>query len=370
MSLGFEELMRAWDGEGVVTHYDRPTGTWIFIAIHSSALGQPSGGTRMKVYDQPWDGLKDALRLAEGMTHKWASLYLEGVPGTGGAKAVLALAHPVDGEERRALMHRYGRLVESLQGAFATGEDLGTTPQDMAWIDEETRWVHGVDREAGLEGPLSDPGPFTARGVFVGIRAAVTHTFGSADLTGKRVAVEGVGDVGAPLARLLAEAGAELVLQDLDRPRAEALARELGGELLSEGVDPRQAPCDVYAPCAVGATVNRDSIPTLACRIVAGSANNQLAEPEDAEALHRRGILYAPDYVINGGGALAFGLIAAGETDVETLFRRVEGLEATLGEIFREAEAGGTSPLAASHRRVERALEDARRRAAAAPAGG
>ncbi|MGH9464196.1 MAG: Glu/Leu/Phe/Val dehydrogenase dimerization domain-containing protein, partial [Thermoanaerobaculia bacterium] len=294
------ELLAGWDGLGVFTSFDRATGTWIFVALHDGRLGRPTGGTRLKVYPTPDDGLTDALRLAAGMTAKWAALELP----MGGGKAVLAAPRPLAGEERRGLLTRYGSLVESLAGAFATGEDLGTTPEDMRVLAEVTRWVH-VFPDA------PDPGPFTALGVYHGIRAALAARLGNEDPAGRRVLIQGVGDVGAPLAELLAAAGATLLLSDVDEPRAAALASRLDAEVVSPA-QLHETPCDVYAPCATGAVLNEETIARLGCAIVAGAANNQLAAPADAERLHARGILYAPDYVINGGGALAFGLLGLG----------------------------------------------------------
>jgi len=296
------------------------------------------------------------MRLAEGMTHKWAAV---GLP-FGGGKAVIAPPGPLAGEERRALLRRYGTLIDSLHGSFATGEDLGTTVDDMAVIAETTGHVMGGH---GRDGNLIDPGPFTARGVFRGIAAAVHHLDGGG-LAGHTVLIQGLGDVGAPLAGLLRAAGARLLLADLDGGRAEALAAELGGDpecRVIPAAEVFDTECDVFAPCAVGQVLSGDTIPRLRCRAVAGSANNQLAETADAERLHRRGILYAPDYLVNGGGALAFGLIELGTTDPRELFSRVEALGDSLGEIFAEAAENDESPLAATQRRVERVLAAAHR---------
>ncbi len=353
MSRDIAPLIEAWDGAGVVTRFDRPTGTWIFIALHDATLGRPTGGTRTKVYPALTDALVDAQRLAEGMTYKWAGL---GVP-YGGAKAVLALPGPLDEGAREGLLLRYGAFIESLSGAFGTGADLGTGPEAMAIVARRTRYVLGIDPD----GSPRDPGPFTARGVFVGLRAALGEVFGSDQLGGRTILIEGVGDVGEPLARALADAGARLLLADLDGAKAEHLARQLGATV-AVGEVPSTA-CDVYAPCAVGATVNRETVPLLACRIVAGSANNQLQEEGDAERLHRRGILYAPDYVINAGGAWAFHLMHDGLTDDAAIFERVDGIGGALHDIFSEARQSGASPLVAARRRVDRIL--AERRAAA-----
>jgi leucine dehydrogenase len=348
MSAEMLRLMEAWDGLGVVSRYDRPTGAWIFIALHDDTLGSPVGGTRMKVYERPEDGLTDALRLAEGMSYKWAAIELD----SGGGKAVLALSRELDRAERNGLLERYAALLESLQGVFATGEDLGTTPEDMLVLARATRYVHGYDAERGA---VRDPGPFTAAGVFAGMRAALSHVFGDETFEGRSILVQGVGDVGLPLAGLCGEAGATLLVSDLDGERARRAAADLGAQLV-DPADVYSSTCDVYAPCAVGATLNDETIPQLACRIVAGSANNQLGSRGHAGKLHERGILYAPDYVINAGGALGFGLIGRGHTDEDELRDRIDGLGPVLREIFREAGERGESPLDAAERRVQRVL--------------
>jgi leucine dehydrogenase len=350
-------LMENWDGEGVVMRHDRPTGTWIFIALHSSALGRPSGGTRMKVYPTLADGLEDAMRLAEGMTYKWAGL---GTP-FGGGKAVLAVPRPLEGAERDGLLLRYGAFVESLNGAFGTGADLGAGPDAMAIVARRTRYVLGIE----ADGSPRDPGPFTAHGVECGLKAALGEVFGSEDPAGRKILIQGLGDVGGPLARALARDGAELLLSDIDEARAAKLAAELGGRTVPPG-QVYSTECDVYAPCAIGATVNEETIPQLKCRIVAGSANNQLRVDEDAERLHRRGIVYAPDYVINAGGALAFSLMLEGGWDDESLFRRTAGIGDAIRDILREAAASESSPLRAARARVDRMLAE-RRSAAGSP---
>jgi len=336
-----------WDGEAVVSRFDRETGAWIFVAIHSSALGTPTGGTRMRVYPTPADGLRDAQRLAAGMTAKWASIDLP----VGGAKAVLALRSPLAREERQGLLRRYGRLVESLQGAFATGEDLGTTPADMAVIATATRFVHGVV----AADDVVDPGPFTARGVLRGIEAAARVALGRAELQGLVVLVQGVGDVGLPLARELAARGARLLLTDVDEDRLAGAADELGAATV-RAADALAAPCDVLAPCAVGGVLTAETIATLRCRVVAGSANNQLATSEDAARLHARGVVYVPDYVINAGGALALGLLGRGLAARDELLDRMDRIGEVVTEILVEAARAGEPPLHAAARRVERVL--------------
>ncbi|MGH7542518.1 MAG: Glu/Leu/Phe/Val dehydrogenase dimerization domain-containing protein [Gemmatimonadota bacterium] len=343
-----EAVIGEWDGEAVATRCDHETGAWFFVALHDTTLGTPNGGTRMRVYDRPAAGLEDAMRLAEGMTRKWAAL---GLP-FGGGKAVLAVPRTPEGDEREGLLLRYGRFLETLGGSFQTGVDLGTTPEDMLVIGRVTRNVHGVDFESGR---TIDPGPFTARGVLRGIEAALEAVFGDRSPAGRSVLVQGVGDVGRPLAGFLAERGARLLVSDIDAERAGQAARELGGEVVPLPEVAGRA-CDVYAPCAVGGVLNEDTIPQLACRIVAGSANAQLGEPEDANRLHARGILYAPDYVVNGGGAAAFGLRSLGERDEERILEQVDGILETLRSIFRAAGHHGETPVAAADRQVEEIL--------------
>jgi leucine dehydrogenase len=346
---GILEVLEGWDGIGVVVRHDPPTGTWIFVALHDDTLGPATGGCRMKVYDRPEEGLRDALRLAEGMTHKWAAMDFP----FGGGKSVLAIPHLLEGDERRGLLHRFGDLLNSLGGRYGTGADLGTTTEDMQTIAEVSEYVIGV--HGRTEGPM-DPSPYTALGVFEGIRSALRHRFGSDDVTGRSVLVEGVGAVGEPLATRIADAGGKLLVADLDAERATSVAERLGGDVVPLSVVGKTE-CDVYAPCAVGATLDQESIPTLRCAIVAGAANNQLATPDDAEALRQRGILYAPDYVINGGGAMAFTSIYLGVSDLTEVERRVRGIGESLDRIFTEARERGSSPVVAAQAQVARVLQ-------------
>ena len=334
----FEDLLRRWDGEHAVVRHDAESGAWMLVCIHSTRLGPAMGGTRLKSYDEPAQALEDALRLSAGMTRKLAVL---GLP-CGGGKAVLAVPEVPTGAERRRLLERYGDLVESLGGSFVTGPDVNTRESDMNVIGGRTQHVfcRSVD-----EGGSGDPSIHTALGVFHGIRATLAHALGSDDPAGRTVLVQGTGSVGAKLARLLLDAGAIVLVSDVDEERARAT-----------GADPvppdgaLELECDVYAPCALGATLNAASIPRLRCRVVAGAANNQLAEPEDGERLRAAGILYAPDYVINGGGALhGIGLEQLGWDD-ERLDREVAGIADTLAGIYRQADAKRITTDAAAER--------------------
>lgn len=347
MGITVDSLTEQWDGLGVVTSHHPATGTRIFVALHDATLGRPTGGCRLKSYESPALALRDAMRLAEGMTWKWAAMGY----GYGGGKSVLAVPGPLEGEARLSLFRHFGRLLNGLNGAYGVGEDLGTTRADMSFLATITPHVAGT----ADGGQPPDPSPFTAVGVHAGILACLQHRFGSDSLAGRTVLVEGVGQVGRPLALLLARAGASVITSDLDEDRARSVAGECGGT----AIDPQHVPdteCDVYAPCAVGATVNATTIPRLRCRIIAGSANNQLETPEDADRLHDRGILYAPDYVVNGGGAMAFGLMEEGIRDVKDLKTGVQRIRLSLTGIFREADAARTSPVAAADRIARRAL--------------
>ena len=312
----FEELLQEWDGEEAVIRYDAESGAWMFVCIHSTACGPAGGGTRLRVYPTPADGLADAMRLSGAMTRKMA---LAGMP-LGGGKAVLAVPELPEGEARRRLLLRYGRLVESLGGTFRTAGDMNITPADLDVVSETCQWVLGSTGRGG------DSGRGTARGVLHGIEASVEHIFGSPDLDGRSVLVA-----------------------DVDEERAGRVATEIGGELIPVQ-DALTTECDVYAPCAIGGTLSAATIPTLGCRIVAGSANNQLVEPEDAARLHAAAILYAPDYVINAGGVLQLaGLENLGWDEAE-LERSLAGIGDTLRGLYRDADANGITPAEAAER--------------------
>jgi leucine dehydrogenase len=335
-----ESLVESWDGEEVVVAFDDDTRAWIFICIHSTALGPAGGGTRIKVYPSPADGLADAMRLAAGMTTKMA---VAGLP-FGGAKAVLAVPELPTGDVRRRLLYRYADAIETLNGTFLTGPDMNTSPFDMDTISERSPHVFGRSEERGGSG---NPGPFTARGVYHGMRASAARVFGSPDLRARRVLLQGVGNVGAPLAELLAADGVSVIVTDVDEERASAVAERLGATTVAAD-EALATECDVYAPCAMGGTLNAGTIPTLRARVVAGSANNQLAEPADAERLRAAGVLYAPDYVINAGGALyAVGRETLG-WDVERIEAALAAIGDTLTQIYERADAAGSTTLAAA----------------------
>jgi len=334
-AIPLEHVIETWDGEQVLVRRDAPSGSWIFVCMHSHRLGPSGGGTRMKVYESPAEALLDGTRLAAGMTMKFA---VAGFP-FGGGKAVLAVPRLFEGEDRAGLLRRYGEALESLGGSFFTGCDMNITPADLDVIAEVSSHVFGRSAESGGSG---EPGPATARGVFHGIQASVAHAFGSPDLEGRTVLVQGVGSVGARLAEFLAAAGARVLVTDVAADRAAALAERLGATVVAPE-DALATQCDVYAPCATGGTLSAETIPRLRCRIVAGSANNQLAALDDADQLQARGILYAPDFVINAGGVFYNGGKEALGWDDARVERALEGIGDTLAEIYARSEAEGIS---------------------------
>jgi leucine dehydrogenase len=344
----FEDLLPAWGGEEVVVRFDEPSATWMFVCVHSTVLGPGAGGTRMKVYAEPRDALRDGLRLSSAMTSKNA---MAGLP-LGGGKAVLAVTEIPAGEGRHDLFLRYGDLVESLHGTYRTACDMNTSSADMDIVGERSSFVFAKTEAAGGSGTSA---PATAVGVFNGLRAAVAHAFGEDDLGGRVVAVQGVGAVGEPIARELVEHGARLVVTDVDDVRAKELAQELDAE--TAGTEEiYDAECDVFAPCATGAVLSAGTIPRLRCRVIAGAANNQLAEPEDADRLAERGILYAPDYVVNAGGMIHLASLELLGEDVAARDERLQAIGDTLAEVFALAERRGISTAAAADAIVEERL--------------
>jgi leucine dehydrogenase len=351
---GFEELLREWDGERAEIRYDAASGAWMFVCLHSTRLGPAAGGTRMRVYSSPEEGLADAMRLSAAMTRKLA---VAGLP-FGGGKAVLAVREIPHGEERRRLFLRFAKLVGSLSGRFYTGPDMNTNERDMDLLP------YALIRSEDRGGPGSSA-PATAVGVLHGIRTSVRHAFGSARLDGLVVVVQGVGGVGGRLTELLVEAGARVLVSDVDAARV----RELASRLSVRAVAPERvlrADCDVFAPCAVGGILNERSIPLLRCRIVAGSANNQLATLADGERLRAAGILYAPDYIINAGGAMyGIGLEVLSWTQDE-LDRRLAAIGETLTTVYREADERRIPTSEAAERLAAARLADVRERGLAA----
>ncbi len=317
------------------------------IAVHSTVLGPGLGGVRMWPYASWDEALVDVLRLSRGMTYKAAAAGLN----LGGGKAVI-LADPKK-HKSEALFRCFGQYVESLGGLYITAEDVGTDMEDMELILAETRWVTGVSPAHGGSG---DPSPVTAYGVLQGMKAAVERVFGEGALAGRRVAVQGLGNVGLHLASYLKERGAALVGSDIDAERVARARSELGMEIVGpEAI--LETECDVLAPCALGAVLNAETIPRLRCKIVAGAANNQLAdEARDGRALHERGILYAPDFVINAGGLINVYNELTGYNR-ERAMRMTRGIYLNMMRVFQIAAAEGVPTYGAADRVAEERIE-------------
>ncbi|WP_447078277.1 Glu/Leu/Phe/Val dehydrogenase dimerization domain-containing protein [Shewanella algae] len=309
--------------EQVVFCHDKESGLRAIIAIHNTNLGPAVGGCRMWNYQSDDEALTDVLRLSRGMTYKNA---LAGL-AMGGGKSVI-IADPKT-ENREQLFRAFGRFVHSLGGRYYSAEDVGTTPADIMIAHDETPYV------LGLEGMSGDPSPFTAMGTYLGIKAAVKHKLDKDSLKGLKIAVQGVGHVGYYLCKHLHEEGAELFVTDIHQASLDKVATDFGAEVVAPQ-DIYALDVDVYAPCALGATLNDTTLPQLKASIVAGCANNQLAEPRHGEQLKQMGILYAPDYVINAGGIINVSFEK--DYDATKSTAKVEEIYNTLLSIFKQAD--------------------------------
>jgi leucine dehydrogenase len=334
------------DHEGIHLFRDAPSGLTAIIAIHSTHLGPAAGGVRFWRYADRDDAITDALRLSRGMSFKNA---MAGLP-MGGGKGVI-LADP-SRHKTPAMLEAFGRAIESLGGRYVTAEDVGMSDADMVAIGKATRHVSGLPVSEGRAG--GDPGPSTAQGVFLGVKAAIKRALGKDSAKGVEIAIQGVGSVGGGLARLLAAEGAKLTLADMDRNRAERLAGELGARTVAAS-EILATPADVVSPCALGAILDERSIAALQTPIVAGGANNQLARPGDGDRLHARGILYAPDYVINAGGIINVGVEYLGIGDRAEVESRIAQIPGRLEQVWDESIATG-DPAATVADRIARRL--------------
>jgi leucine dehydrogenase len=328
------------DHELVQVVRDRVSGLTAIIALHSTHLGPGAGGTRFWHYEDGRGAVRDALRLSRGMSYKNA---MAGLPMGGGKAVILADAART---KTSAMLAAFGDAIEGLGGRYVTAEDVGISEADMVAVAQRTRHVTGLpstdSRAAG-----GDPGPFTSLGIYHGVRAAVAHKLGKDSMAGVHVAVQGTGSVGGGLARLLAQDGARLTLADVNAERAAALAAELGAETVSADAI-MDVTCDVFSPNALGATLDDAGIARLQAPIVAGGANNQLARPEHGPKLAARGILYAPDYVINAGGIIAVALeYLAREhgqpSTIADVHARLDQIPGRLTAIWEESAASGRS---------------------------
>lgn len=320
---------------------DPVTGLRAIIAIHDTRLGPALGGCRYLAYPDDDSALRDAIRLARGMSYKAA---LAGLPHGGGKAVILRPAHVPD---RAALFEAFGRMVETLGGRYITAVDSGTSSLDMDCVALHTRHVTST-QAAG------DPSPCTALGVFAGIRASALARLGSDDLEGLRIAVQGLGNVGYALAEQLAAAGADLLVSDLDPGRVQLAVEQLGAHPVASDAL-LTTPCDILAPCGLGSVLNAQSAPQLRCAVVAGAANNQLASPDIADLLEARGILYAPDYVINSGGLIHVALRHRGD-DMPAITAHLARIGQRLTDIYAHAQADKRSPARVADALAERLL--------------
>jgi leucine dehydrogenase len=335
------DYMQKYNYEQLVLCHDEASGLRAIIAIHDTTLGPALGGCRMWTYSSEDEAIEDALRLARGMTYKNAAAGLN----FGGAKAVVIGDPRKDKSE--ALFRALGRYIETLGGRYITAEDVGTTIEDMECIRMETKYAAGLAEGGG------DPSPITALGVFHGIRAACKEVFGSDDVAGRKIAIQGIGNVGYNVAKYLKEAGAELIVTDIFEDNVNKAVKELGAKAVKPdeiiGVE-----CDVFSPCALGAIINDETIDKLKCKAVAGSANNQLKEDRHGDMLEQKGILYVPDYIINAGGVINVAAeFEPGGYSREKAVRKVEALYNAVLEVIEIAKKENIPTYKAADRLAE-----------------
>ena len=332
--------------EEVVFCYDKKTGLKAIIAIHNTTLGPALGGTRMWLYKSEAEALNDVLRLSRGMTFKAA---ISGL-ALGGGKAVII------GDARKdktpEMFRKYGEFIDSLKGRYITAEDVGTSTEDMVYVHERTNFVTGLPESMGGSG---DPSPVTAFGVYMGMKASAFERWGDDSLRGKKIAVQGVGHVGEHLVKYISEEGAKVYVTDINKEQLESVSKKYDAEIVStDGVYDLEI--DIYAPCALGATLNTDHINRLKCSIVAGAANNQLADEQvHAKMVSEKGILYAPDFLINAGGLINVYSEIKGY-DREASLEQAKNIYTTTLEIFRKAKKENITTAAAARMIAEERL--------------
>ncbi len=332
--------------EKVVRCRDKASGLHALIAVHDTTLGPALGGMRMLPYASEDEALFDVLRLAKGMTYKSAVAET----GLGGGKSVI-LGDPTKSKSK-ALFHAMGRFVDSLKGQYITAEDMNIGIADLEQVRETTKYVTGLSKESGSSG---NPSPYTARGCLVGMKAVMEEAFGSPSFKGKRILIQGVGAVGGRLAELLKIEGATVIICDINEARVAELSKKFGFQSVADAKH-LEVDCDVYSPCARGAGINDQTIPKLKCKAVAGAANNQLLEPQHADKLREKGILYAPDYVINAGGIINVGCeLLPGGYDEKKSLAMIDRIYDNLKEVFQIAKTQKISTReAAAHLAEER----------------
>ncbi len=341
--------------ERVVRCDDPASGLKALISVHDTTLGPALGGMRMWAYLSDHEALTDVNRLSKGMTYKSAVAET----GLGGGKSVIIGNAKTDKSE--ALFRAMGRFVNHLGGLYTTAEDVGTNVDDMVTVRKETKHVTGLPREMNSSG---DPSPYTAIGVYHGIRACVEHTLKTSEIKGVRIAVQGAGNVARYLCGHLRKAGAELIVTDIVPEKAKLVAEEHGAKLVAPE-DIYDAECDVYCPCALGATINDDTVPRLKCRIVAGAANNQCLTVEHGDRLRERGILYAPDFVINAGGIINVSVeLERGGYNEERARTKVNNIYGAVKDIIATGEREQIATNRAAILLAERKLAEGRKKKA------
>lgn len=337
-SEGYERLIEARDAQ---------TGLHALVSIHSLRRGPAAGGCRMFNYAKAEDAIYDVERLSRGMTYKNAAAELP----LGGGKSVI-IGDPKT-QKTPALMRAFGAFIEHLAGDYYTAEDVGVSPQDMAHIAEKTAYVAGLE---GGEFASGDPSPVTARGVFLCLRQTLKHGLGSDDLTGKKVAIQGLGHVGMSLAEMLHKAGAKLIVSDINAETVRTAEARLGASVVAPDAILHQD-VDIFAPCAMGGALTADAIALLKARFVVGAANNQLADDSCGQRLQDAGILYAPDYIVNGGGIVNVAMEILKIDDPSYRESRIAGLATTLEQVFQRADETGEPPHLVANRLIERRLQ-------------
>jgi leucine dehydrogenase len=348
--LGVFETIGTETHESVHFGEDKASGLKAIVAIHSTALGPSLGGTRFYPYPDEHSALVDVLRLSKGMTYKAAAAGL----AQGGGKAVI-IGNPAELASDN-LFRAYGRFVDGLAGRYITAEDVGTTVANMEVVATQTSFVSGLPVESGGSG---DPSPATARGVVAAIRAVSDHLWGTDDLHGRRVAIKGVGKVGIALVEMLAASGVELIVTDVNEKATDTASIEFGAKVVA--VDEiHRVDCDIFSPCALGADLNETTIGQLACAAVIGSANNQLAVDSDADRIAARGILYAPDFVVNAGGIINIAAEVGGYS-IEKSDQMVDKIYDNLTEVLTAAVDLGISTEEAAEHVAESRIEAARK---------
>ncbi|MFJ6411626.1 leucine dehydrogenase [Terribacillus saccharophilus] len=344
------ETLEQYDYEQLVLCQDKESGLKAIIAIHDTTLGPALGGTRMWTYATEEEAIVDALRLAKGMTYKNAAAGLN----LGGGKTVI-IGDPKK-DKNEAMFRAFGRYVQSLNGRYITAEDVGTTVEDMELIHTETDFVTGISAESGSSG---NPSPVTAYGVYKGIKASAKEAFGDDSLEGKTIAVQGIGNVAYALCEHLHAEGAKLIVTDINKEAVQKAVEAFG----ATAVDPDDiygVECDIFAPCALGAVINDDTLRVLKAKVVAGAANNQLKEEHHGQILFERGIVYAPDYVINSGGVINVEDELHGYNR-ERALRKVETIYDSLQRVFEIAKRDDIPTSLAADRMAEERIETMRR---------